>query len=397
MISIINTGYMVIIFLFISIFYFCFQINNTNQNTFYGYTKNGFVWTLLAIILIFSFLWFFPKWQVSKNGPGLTAKDLISAENDTRRTWSQALGYFGGIILLFFAWKRIEVSQEGQITDRFTRSIEHLGSDDTEVRMGGIYALERIAKDSEKDHLVIVEILTAYIRERAAKNIAESGAPNTKDTTDNEQICKNCKEEKFKTSFQPANHTSIQPSISEGEAQTDSYRRCMDEAQTDESASPPEDIQAALSVIGRRKVFYENNSAFSLNLSRTDLAGANLQNGNFTDVNLEESNLQNSILINSKLDGANLMWSNLNEAILRKASMQKASLVLANLQEAELREADLREAELMESNLRAADLRGAMLQNANLSACDLSQADLRGANLKGAKLEGAILDETVRG
>ena len=37
------------------------------------------------------------------------------------------------------------------------------------IRLGGIYALERIARDSEKDHGPIMEVLTAYVREKAPR------------------------------------------------------------------------------------------------------------------------------------------------------------------------------------------------------------------------------------
>ena len=63
--------------------------------------------------------------------------------------------------------EQLQVAQEGQITERFTRAIEQLGSDKMEVRLGGIYALERIANDSDKDYWPIMETLTAYVRERA--------------------------------------------------------------------------------------------------------------------------------------------------------------------------------------------------------------------------------------
>ena len=49
-------------------------------------------------------------------------------------------------------------------TDLFTRAIDQLGSEKLEVRLGGIYALERIARDSEKDHGPIMEVLVAFVR-----------------------------------------------------------------------------------------------------------------------------------------------------------------------------------------------------------------------------------------
>ena len=77
----------------------------------------------------------------------------------------------GGVAVLgaaYFGWKRLEVNQEGQITERFTRAIDQLGSEKLEVRLGGIYALERIAKDSEKDTTTVLEVLCSYLREHTA-------------------------------------------------------------------------------------------------------------------------------------------------------------------------------------------------------------------------------------
>jgi len=45
--------------------------------------------------------------------------------------------------------------------------IEQLGSTGLDVRLGGIYALERIAVDSARDHPTIVEVLSAFVREHS--------------------------------------------------------------------------------------------------------------------------------------------------------------------------------------------------------------------------------------
>ena len=68
---------------------------------------------------------------------------------------------------LVMAARTYRLTQQGQITDRYTKAIEQLGSDKPEVRLGGIYALERIAKDSAPDGATIAEVLTAFIRGRA--------------------------------------------------------------------------------------------------------------------------------------------------------------------------------------------------------------------------------------
>ena len=53
------------------------------------------------------------------------------------------------------------------MTDRYTKAIEQLGSDKLDVRIGGVYALERIARDSARDHPTVMEVLAAFIREHS--------------------------------------------------------------------------------------------------------------------------------------------------------------------------------------------------------------------------------------
>jgi hypothetical protein len=65
------------------------------------------------------------------------------------------------------ATRTYRLTQQGQITDRYTRAIEQLGSDKLDVRLGGVYALERIANDSPQDRATIAEVLTAFVRGHA--------------------------------------------------------------------------------------------------------------------------------------------------------------------------------------------------------------------------------------
>ena len=61
------------------------------------------------------------------------------------------------------ATKQIDLMQSGQITDRFMRAIEHLGSSSSQVRIGGIFALERIARESPPDRPHIVSLTEGVI------------------------------------------------------------------------------------------------------------------------------------------------------------------------------------------------------------------------------------------
>ncbi|MEV5978571.1 pentapeptide repeat-containing protein [Streptomyces sp. NPDC052114] len=61
--------------------------------------------------------------------------------------------------------RQAELTREGQVTGRYVEAIKLLGSDKLAERLGGIYALERIMGDSQKDYITVVRVLTAYLRE----------------------------------------------------------------------------------------------------------------------------------------------------------------------------------------------------------------------------------------
>jgi hypothetical protein len=73
------------------------------------------------------------------------------------------------------ATKQIDLMQSGQITDRFMRAIEHLGSSSSSVRTGAIFALERIARESASDRPHIVSTLAALVRERLPASVVGDG------------------------------------------------------------------------------------------------------------------------------------------------------------------------------------------------------------------------------
>src|SRR5260370_36304180 len=127
----------------------------------------------LGLGTLAALLWFLPILQVRR----LTIADPTTSfnfENEARKTWAQI---FGGLILLaglYFSWRTITVTERGQITDRFSKAVDQLGrSDDTGkpsnlfLRLGGIYAFERIAEDSESDHAAVFALLTEVVKSRA--------------------------------------------------------------------------------------------------------------------------------------------------------------------------------------------------------------------------------------
>jgi hypothetical protein len=70
--------------------------------------------------------------------------------------------------------RAVELTEQGQVTDRYTKAIEQLGSVNLDVRIGAVYALERVAHDSPRDHPTVIEVLAAFIRERSQEQWPDS-------------------------------------------------------------------------------------------------------------------------------------------------------------------------------------------------------------------------------
>ena len=98
---------------------------------------------------------------------GLSGKDLAEELGRIRTASLAALALLFAAIGAFYTHRNFVLNQAGQLTERFTRSIDQLGErEKPEVRIGAIYGLERIARDSAADHPQVVEVLTAYVRAR---------------------------------------------------------------------------------------------------------------------------------------------------------------------------------------------------------------------------------------
>ena len=152
---------------------------------------------LLAVVVaavVVALLWCIPPWLVERAMGHLDKPDaggLATLEDTYRRTLAQILGGLVHLYGLYLTWRRVRAVEEGQITERFTRAIEQLGQqgpDKMAIRLGGIYALELIAKDSEKDHGPIMEVLTAYVREIAPVQTNYTPKEDEKPPTDIQAI-----------------------------------------------------------------------------------------------------------------------------------------------------------------------------------------------------------------
>jgi uncharacterized protein YjbI with pentapeptide repeats len=284
-------------------------------------------------------------------------KDRFEIKNDFIKTTAQILGGAFFILTIVVAYLNLTATQEKNVTDLYTKAIEQLGSEKLEVRLGGIYALERIARDSKKDHWTIMEVLTAYVRERAPATAASKGAA-TKEASP---------VPRKKVPKKPEEQTSVEKP----------------------EPKPKADIQAVLTVLGRTAIpFAPKGEKRRLDLRSTNLAGADLNKADLQGAIFNKANLQGADLEKANLQGADLILANLQGADLEKANLQGAFLREANLQGTYLEGANLQGASLFLANLQGANLWGDNLQGADLGGANLQGAVLMGANLRGADLRG---------
>jgi hypothetical protein len=238
------------------------------------------VGTLLAVVVVLLFLLL--NWYVAPTN-ATERKDLVLA-------LAQILGGTALLSGLYFTWRTLQVNREGQITERFTRAIDQLGSDELEIRLGGIYALERIARDSAQDHWAIMEVLTGYVRQHAL--------------------------------WRP------------------------EELEPGEVLTPDPDIMAIITVLRRRTRSLGHGEPEPLDLRRANLWDADFRGADLRGADLSDANLRGAQLDGANLSGANLSAADLYGAFLLKADLRGASLGAADLEAADLSGADLTDAHL---------------------------------------------------
>jgi uncharacterized protein YjbI with pentapeptide repeats len=210
------------------------------------------------------------------------------------------------------------------MTDRWVSAVRLLASigaadqPSVEARLGAIYLIEQIARESQAYRLPALELLAAYIREHS-----QIGRTNLEPTTD---------------------------------------------------------VQSALTVLGRSG--HDGLDLRRTVLWGADLEGANLVDANLNQARLRGARFVGSRMQRARLQHADLVGADLSGANLRGAILIGADLSAAKLHGTDLQGADLSGARLRAADLKEASLVGATLGDADLTAAALDGVDLTGANAK---------------
>ena len=285
--------------------------------------RNILIGAIIVATLLLVALGFGAQWYLSpeNNLSIVERRDLVQGMASVGQALAVFLTGAVGLIGLFFTWRNtrqaqestkqtLKLTEQGQITDRFTKAIDQLGKTDdndkkiSEIRLGGIYALAQIAVESPKEyHWTIVRIFTGYLQNYASW-------------------------------------------------------------QGDRLIQPEEDIQAILNILGTRDRSYDPEDEL-LYLGNLDLSHYSLPSG---------GHFERAIFGNTHFESADLSDANLQEVSLRGARLQGANLFGVDLSSADLRGADLEGAYLPEAVLKDANLGGANLSGTYLAGANLLEA-----------------------
>ena len=297
----------------------------------YGPLLSTIALFFFALVAILTIVWI-PEHQVRHWPASLDWKERLAHANELRRTMIQ---FWGGLVVLvglYSGWRRLvatddanqlqrerlQSDRDGQITERFTKTVEQLAHVQMEVRIGAIYILERLASESPRDSWAIVQILSGYVRGNAA--VPKPPSPD------------------------------VQAAL------TALGRRPWREA---ESASQRIDFSGAflarydLSNAKFRRLMAVNTVFSGCTLVGVDFTGAKLTGAKFDFVAAYKGVFDSANAIKSTWDAADLRYVQMIGTNLRSASMKAANFTGANLTAARLDHTDLTDARGISASSKA--------------------------------------------
>jgi hypothetical protein len=280
-----------------------------------------------GVVLIVWLLWWLPKRQVLAARKRLKTTEPPLAENEFRKTLAQIIGGLIILVGLLTTFDQLQIAQQeliensarsvrqlelaeaGQVTERFARAIEQLSSDRISLRVGGIYSLERIGKDSARDRAAVVRVLNTFVRENVY------ALPNSKPPPAPEQR------------YLEAGFRFPSPAL---RADVDASLHVIKDliSNSHDAELPPLNLQLLdLSYSDTlRKANLRGANLYGVHLCKSDLRGAMLDGANLGHSGLAQANLEGASLKGADLTSANLIGAVLKNAVLGGATARYARL-----------------------------------------------------------------------
>lgn len=217
--------------------------------------------------------------------------------------------------------EQLRISDQGQLTERYSRGVEQLGSPNEDVRIGGILTLEQVATDSPARARAVRDVLNSFVVIHAPQR--------------------------------DVNNVPIIPKVSKGRFNPKPV---------------PADIRMAMRALGRI------GGEGRISLSYADLRGLEYPRANYSGLFAWAVDLSSSAGIQANLESCVLGFADLSFAYLPHASLKGCILESANLTGVRLEGADLRGADLTNATLAGAILNGADLRGTKVTKEQLATA-----------------------
>ncbi|WP_078969335.1 pentapeptide repeat-containing protein [Streptomyces cyaneogriseus] len=271
-----------------------------------------------AVLLVWRGPWWF-------DGEFLSDRELRTGSSALvtgfRTSVVQLFAVFGAGIALLFTAFNYRLTQRGQVTERFTKALERLGSSEMYVRIGGLLALEQIVQDApgQADHAT--QVLKAFVRDRASRGSAPRPASRSA---------------RIAAARRAARNGGSPPSAASARKRPDA------------------DVQQAVTTLVGPPTYghpdddiweWEGGGghveARAIDLSDLDLAGVNFHRADLCGVRFDGADLSQASMTRSYLQGASMEGANLTGALMYRANLNRARLKGADLTDAYIDGADL--------------------------------------------------------
>jgi uncharacterized protein YjbI with pentapeptide repeats len=299
---------------------------------------------LAAVLLV-------PAWWIGQP-TGLDLSDRLAAEAAVRQSIILLGGGALAVVGAIYTHRRHvidrrtnELQQDSNYTDRYTAAVAQLGSASLTIRMGGIYGLERVARDSAGDRDTVIAVLASFVRSDAARASVELAA---------------------------------RPQLGLLRFQA------------------PLDVVAALSVVTRMgQAPADTFTPPWLDLTGSQLGSVTLSPHHVVQgIDFSQVYLRGAKIAFAKFDGSDFSLADLSNASGPKARFVQARMERTRMHTAYFPNADFSRAWMEDAVLTSSLFSDALFVGAVFIGANLSGSMLAGADLKGAIFAGAILYRT---
>ena len=318
--------------------------------------------------------------NIRNNYTTQSEKEKFDALLEINKTIASIIGTFATVVGGIFLYLNFNLAKEKNATDkklaelklvseRFSKATEQLASDKSSARLGAIYALENIAKEHEDYHWIVIETLSAFIRE------GKNGYKITLDCQSALSVIGRRNTNLDKDRIINLSGANLRGAV------FDEYANFS---------------KVYFNQVDLRGAILDDVLLIGAVIIKSNLSGIQMQEADLTGVRLQEVNLEGAILDNSYFGSSILNNVNFkNASLVHTFFIEKSTLEDVNFEGAKLYKAHFDNGTLTNINFQEATLIKINLSNVQLTNTSFVNRDLTGAILSGANLSNDDLENST--